>query len=146
MGLTVLDASVLIGVLDSDDVHHAAARDALTMRVGQSDAFIVPATAYAEALVGPIRRGPEAAAAVDAFLDALPARVEPATAGVARRAAGIRAEHGGRLRLPDAFVIATAFELGAERILTADRRWPDLAIDVAVIGDTIRGSSSPPRA
>lgn len=134
MGLTVLDASVLIGVLDSDDVHHAAARDALTARLGLGDALVVPATAYAEALVGPVRRGPEAAATVDAFLGALPAQVAPATAGIARRAAGIRAEHGGRLRLPDAFVIATALELGADRIVTADRRWPDLGIEVAVLG------------
>jgi predicted nucleic acid-binding protein len=134
VGLTVLDASVLIGVLDAEDVHHAAARDALTARLARGDALIVPATAYAEALVGPIRRGPEAAATVDAFIEALPARVEPATAGIARLAAGIRAEHGGRLRLPDAFVIATALELGADQIVTADRRWPDLSIEVAVLG------------
>jgi predicted nucleic acid-binding protein len=133
VGLTVLDASVIIAVLDRSDRHHAAARERLHARVAARDGLIVPASACAEILVGPSRRGPDAVETVDAFLAALPARIEPATAAVARRAAALRATHGNRLRLPDAFVIGTAIELEAGRILTAYRRWPPLSIVVEVL-------------
>jgi predicted nucleic acid-binding protein len=133
VGLTVLDASVVIAVLDRSDSHHAAARARLQERLSSRDTLIVPASAYAEILVGPYRRGSEAVDTVDAFLAALPAAIEPATTRVARQAASLRATHGERLPLPDAFVIATALELDADRILTADRRWPPLTIQVDVL-------------
>ena len=47
-------------------------------------------------------------AIVDRFLDALPARVEPATREIGAAAASLRASHGSSLRLPDALVAATA--------------------------------------
>jgi predicted nucleic acid-binding protein len=102
-------------------------------RLAASDRMVVPASAYAELLVGPMRRGPEAVATVDDFLAALPAEVVPLGREVARAAAELRARHPGRLRLPDAFVLGTAIELGADLVLTADRRWPridGLAINV----------------
>ncbi len=73
-----------------------------------------------------MRRGAEAAATVDAFLAALPAEIVPLDAGTARAAAALRAANPGRLRLPDAFVLGTALELGAALVLTADRRWPPI--------------------
>jgi PIN domain nuclease of toxin-antitoxin system len=73
-----------------------------------------------------------AVATVDAFIEALPAGLEPATAAVARTAARLRAQHGRSLPLPDAFVVATALELSADRVLTCDRRWPELEIPVEV--------------
>lgn len=133
MGLTVLDAGVLIAVLDSSDEHHAAATQAVVQARDQADALIVPVSAYAEMLVAPSRRGQGAAATVDQFLDALPARIEPATRSIGARAAALRAEHGPSLRLPDALVIATALELGADRIVTTDTRWPTMLIPVEVI-------------
>jgi hypothetical protein len=39
---------------------------------------------------------------VDSFVDALLARVEPASRGIASRAAELRARHAGGFRLPDA--------------------------------------------
>lgn len=105
MGLTVLDAGIVIAVLDSSDTHHAAARVALLATVHARDALILPASAYAEVLVAPQRQGPAAVAAVDAFLDALPATVQPITKQIARAASGLRAAHGRRLRLPDALVV-----------------------------------------
>ena len=124
MGLTVLDASVLIGALDATDPHHHAAVAAIRERLEASDRLVVPASAYAELLVGPIRRGTEAVAIVDGFLDALPAEVVALGPGVARAAATLRAANPGRLRLPDAFVLGTATELRADRVITADSRWP----------------------
>lgn len=133
MGLTVLDASVVIAVLDAADTHHAAATAAISARLGTRDTLVLPASAYAEVLVGAFRSGPSAVETVDEFVAALPANIEPATAAIARRAARVRAEHGRRLPLPDAFVIGTALDLRADRVLTADRDWPDLAITVEVV-------------
>lgn len=124
MGLTVLDASAVIGLLDASDAHHEAALAAIRERLVASDRIVLPASAYAELLVGPMRRGPEAVAVVDAFIAALPAEILPLGADVARAAASLRAQHPGRLRLPDAFVLGAAQHLGADRVLTADRRWP----------------------
>ena len=63
---------------------------------------------------------------VDAFLGALPAEIVPLGADVARASADLRARHATRLRLPDAFVLGTAVSLGADLVLTADRRWPTI--------------------
>jgi predicted nucleic acid-binding protein len=134
MGLTVLDAGIVVAALDSSDAHHAASVDALRVSRASGDALIVPASAYAEALVGPSRRGAEAVATVDAFLDALPAAVEPATREVAREASALRARHGRALRLPDALVLATAAVLRADQVLTTDAAWPETGAPVRVVG------------
>lgn len=134
MALTVLDAGVVIAILDAGDTHHLAAVRAVTSAIDRGDDLVVPASAYAELLVAPHRRGAEAVGAADAFLDALPAAIEPATRAVAARAAELRAQHGNQLRLPDALVVATAMALGAERVITTDARWPRLPIQVEVIG------------
>jgi predicted nucleic acid-binding protein len=84
--------------------------------------------------VAPHRRGAEAVDTADAFLDALPATVEPATRAIAAQAAGLRARHGTAVRLPDALVIATAMVLGAELVITTDGRWPSVPVPVEVIG------------
>ena len=127
MALTVLDASVIIAVLDASDPHHERATTALRERIAERDRLALPVSAYAESLAGPCRRGPEPVHTLDAFLLALPCAFEPATPVIARRAAQLRAEHGRGLRLPDAFVVATALELSADRVLTADRGWPAIA-------------------
>lgn len=134
MALTVLDAGVVIAMLDATDAHHSVARAALREALDRGDALVLPASAYAECLVGPLRRGPEAAATVDAFVEALPARVEPVTRSIARAAAALRARHGRAVRLPDALVLATAIELQAHRLLTTDASWPLLDVPVQVIG------------
>ena len=134
MGLTVLDAGIVIAVLDTSDAHHVASVQALRDARESGAALVVPASAYAEALVGPSRRGDEAVATVDAFLDALPAAVEPATRDVAREAAALRAMHGRGLRLPDALVLATATIVGADLVLTTDADWPASRVPVKVVG------------
>lgn len=134
MGLTVLDAGVVIAALDASDAHHAASVRALRQARESGDALVIPASAYAEALVGPSRRGDEAVATVDAFLDALPAAVEPASRGVAREAAALRARHGPSLRLPDALVLATAVAVAADRVITTDGGWPETGVHVEIVG------------
>jgi predicted nucleic acid-binding protein len=134
VGLTVLDAGIIIAVLDADDAHHHAAREALRHALERGDRLALPASAYAEAMVGPQRSDRDAATTVDAFIDALPATVEPATRDIARGAAALRARHGRSLRLPDALVLATAEALGADCVLTTDAGWADTGVDVRIVG------------
>ena len=130
MALTILDAGVVIGVLDASDAHHARARQALSAALGRLDSLAMPASAYAEAQVGPARRGRPAMRAVDEFLADLPAEVEPITRQIGARAAQLRAAHGTRLPLPDALVLAAAMHLKADRVLTTDRGWPDVGVRI----------------
>jgi len=133
VGLTVLDAGVVIAILDASDAHHAAAAEAVTRARERGATLLLPSSAYAECLVLPHRRGPEAVALVDSFVDALPARVEPASRAIAGAAAELRARHTGALRLPDALVVATAIVLGADLLLTTDAGWPTLPVVVEVV-------------
>ena len=93
---------------------------------------MLPATAYAEVLVAPARRGAAAVDRVDEALAALALRVEPVTPAIARAAATLRARHRS-LRLPDALVLATADVLGAANVLTADRAWSRISRKVRVV-------------
>ena len=133
MGLTVLDAGVIIATLDASDVHHHVAAQALMAARTGGDSLVLPASAYAKCLVSPYRRGPEAVAVVNAFVDALPARIEPASRAIASSAAELRARHAGTLRFPDALVVATAVVLGADRVITTDSGWPALSVTVEVL-------------
>lgn len=133
MALTVVDAGVVIAVLDAADTHHAAAVAALSHAHASGETVVLPASAYSEVLVAPFRRNGKSAAIVDSFLDTMPANLQPITREIARAAAKLRAQHGPRLRLPDALVIATALELSADRLLTTDRHWPDVGLPIAVI-------------
>jgi predicted nucleic acid-binding protein len=125
MGLTVLDAGIVIAGLDADDAHHPATASALATARDRGDSFVLPASAYAEVLVRPAAQGVATVARVDAALDAMAIAIANADREIARRAAALRARHSG-LRLPDALVIATAIELEADHLLTTDRRWKAL--------------------
>ena len=94
--------------------------------------LLIPTSAYAEILVAPNRRGPEAVAEVEAFLADFSIRLEALSPAIARAAAKLRS--GSRsLRLPDALVLATAEELGAEVVLTGDESWARISGRVTVI-------------
>jgi predicted nucleic acid-binding protein len=81
----------------------------------------------------PYRRGAEAVAVVDSYVDALPARVKPASRAIASAAAELPARHAGALRLPDALVVATALVVGADRLLTTDAGRPVLPVPVEAL-------------
>jgi predicted nucleic acid-binding protein len=120
VAIVVLDASVVIAFLDRADTHHGAAVEALGR--ARLDELALPSSAYAEILVDPWRRGPDAVTLVKRFLMDLSIRIEPLTAAIAERAAELRARHRS-LRLPDALVLATADVLAATA-LTCDRSRP----------------------
>lgn len=124
MGLTHLDAGVVIGYLDGDDTHHHPAVGALQDARTRRDHLAMSASAYAECLVAPARHGEETLSAVRATIAQLAVEVIPLGPDIAAAAAGLRAHHRS-LRLPDALVIATAEATDADHLLTTDRRWPD---------------------
>lgn len=123
MGLTHLDAGVIIGFLDGDDAHHTAARTVLSDALGRNDRLLMAASALAECLVGPARQGPEQIELFRSVIDRLPVSVVDLNTEIAIQAAVLRTAHRS-LRLPDALVIATAANSGADRLITTDRKWP----------------------
>jgi predicted nucleic acid-binding protein len=127
MGLTVLDAGVLIGFLDKGDLHHDAAVREFESARHRGDRIVIPASALAESMVAPARKGEPALEALREFIERLPVGVVQLDAEVAIIAAQIRAIHGPRLKLPDALVVATAINLEAEVLVTSDRGWPSNA-------------------
>jgi predicted nucleic acid-binding protein len=130
VALVVLDASLVIAFLDPDDALHDAAVEVLT--VHQHEELLMPASAYAEILVAPNRRGAKAVAEVEAFLADFAIRLEALTPTIARAAAKLRSEFRS-LRLPDALVLATAAELEADTVLTGDESWARISSRVTLI-------------
>ena len=130
MALVVLDASVIIGFLDPEDALHEACVAALSER--RHDNLLIPASVYAEILVAPYRTGAEAVAEVDAFLSDFAVKVEAITAAIARAAAQLRSARKS-LRIPDALVLATADEIGADIVLSGDESWTRTSQRVTVV-------------
>jgi predicted nucleic acid-binding protein len=129
MGVSVVDASVLIAVIDGQDVcHQTASRELRAAR--ERHEVLLPAVAFSEALVIPYGIGSTQGRAVEHQLRAL-GRIEPITDRIASRAAQLRARR--RVKLPDALVIATGVELRAQEILTFDQQWRSLAARVRVL-------------
>jgi predicted nucleic acid-binding protein len=124
MALIHLDGGVLIGFLDGDDAHHEAAGTVIAEALDEGDRLAMAASALAECLVGPARRGDEEIELVHGLRRRLPIEVVDLDVDIATAAARLRAGHRS-LRLPDALVIATAFEQEADELVTTDRRWPD---------------------
>lgn len=118
MAALILDASVLIALLDAADAHHERSIDDVEAADRAGRELLVPASAYSEALV--------AFARADRVDDARKAvvsmglEITPLTSEVAEQAAQLRARHE-RLRLPDAMVLATACELEGELLSYDDR-------------------------
>lgn len=118
MGALALDASVVIGLLEAGDAHHARAVRELRRSGERQDRLLLAASAYAEALVGPTKQGCEAI--VDGFIRDSRTEVVAIDREIARCAARLRAKHRS-LRLGDALVLACA-ELSGAELLTFDER------------------------
>jgi predicted nucleic acid-binding protein len=118
VGTLILDASVLIGLLDTADTHHERAIDDVEAADRDGHQLLLPASAYSETLVAfaRARRLAQARRAITA----MGITVVPLTDTIAERAAGLRARRAG-LRLPDAIVLATAQEIGGA-LLSYDRK------------------------
>jgi predicted nucleic acid-binding protein len=124
MGLTVVDAGILIGFFDESDAHHLRAKRELANARVRGDQIAVPASALAEALVSPARNGESSVMAIREFIERLPLVVAELDIEIAVVAARLGARHGQKLKLPDALVVATAIQKGAGVLVTTDRGWP----------------------
>lgn len=119
----ILDASVLIGLLDTADAHHAQAIQDTEAADQTGRPLLVPASAYSEALVA-FARANRIEDAREAII-AMGLTITPLTAPIAECAAELRARHE-RLRLPDAIVLASAHELNGD-LLSYDHNLARLA-------------------
>ncbi len=129
MGALILDASVLIGLLDRADAHHDRAVSDVERADRDGSALATAASAYSETLVA-FARAKRTAEARDA-LAGMGIDVCSLTAVIAERAAELRA-HYRSLRLPDALVLATArahdaelltYDEGLARVASTSSRW-----------------------
>jgi predicted nucleic acid-binding protein len=123
MGAMILDAGVLIGLLDAADAHHERAVTDVDRADRTGRSLATSASAYSEVLVAFARAG-RIADARNAIAG-MGVVVEPLTAAMAERAAELRAKHE-HLRLPDAMALACAQVTGAD-LLSYDQRLARLA-------------------
>ena len=133
MESAVIDASVILALLDPEDALHASAAVAARAARDAGRRFVLPASVLAEVLVGAARQSPDECErrrrqVVDAF-----GQPRPLDETVAVAAATRRARHPA-LRLPDAVVIATADVVAASVILTGDKRWRGVDSRVQIVG------------
>jgi predicted nucleic acid-binding protein len=117
--LSVLDASVLIALLDENDIGRPVARVAVEESKRDHD-LLIPVTAFSESIVAPYRRSRRDGQRAEAALAALGSLVG-VTRAIASQAAQLRATR--QIKLPDALILATAMQVAATQILTLDRRW-----------------------
>ena len=118
--MTVLDASVLIGHLNSDDPHHAASIDVIDAAADQP--LRASQLTVAAVLVTPARRG--RLEYMQRKLVALGLIEVPLPRDAAPRLAALRA--ATRLKLPDCCVLLVAEDVG-EPIVTFDAALRDAA-------------------
>jgi predicted nucleic acid-binding protein len=132
VGTIVLDTSVVLGVLDTSDVHHRTAARSITEHTEAGAQFGLPASVLSEVLVSEARRGHPEVEQRRVHLVSMFGPIRPIDEEVAVAAAHLRAEHRS-LRLPDALVIATGIVDDADIILTADKRWSSVDERVQVL-------------
>ncbi len=124
--MIVVDASVLLAHLNSNDAYHSRARAAL---IGAAEHPLAASSlTLAEVLAGPARAGKLELA--KAQLAALEIEEIPLAAGAADRLAQLRAETG--LKLPDCCVLLAALMTTAGGVLTFDDTLARKAHDLGV--------------
>jgi predicted nucleic acid-binding protein len=134
MGAVVLDASVILGLLDPLDALHLAAARATRERRAAGVRLLMPASVLAEVLVAPTRHGKAELALTRRLLADAFGDPHPVDESVAVAAAAWRARRPS-LRLPDALVLATADAVRADGVLTGDKRWRGLDRRIEIVGD-----------
>lgn len=120
MGALILDASVVLALLNPADTLGPAVVRALAAARERADEFVLPASAMAESLVWTARDRPDQLDILVRRLTGLFGQARPVDQQVAVATARLRARHRA-LRLPDALVIATAV-VADGTVLTCDGR------------------------
>lgn len=124
-----VDANILVAALDSQDLFHEAASEAI---VGHRKVIALNVTC-AEALVHPYRVGRSDEARL--ILEEYGVETVAVTNAIAYKAADLRATHGNRnFPMLDALVVATGIESGAS-VVTTDSKWPSIPnVDIQLLG------------
>ena len=116
MALVVFDSDVLIAYLGRNDAQHEKAVERVRLALRPGTRRLVSAVNYAEILIGPLRAAdPTAAEKVDEMFVRFAIETVAVDMALAHRAASVRAST--KLKLPDAFALATAID--------AEERWRD---------------------
>jgi predicted nucleic acid-binding protein len=102
----VLDSGAVVAFLDRDDVLHASA-DAAIRGLIVDHRFYASAVTFGEVLTG-ARLGRHAEEVIRGFFEELVTEILPIDIAVAERAARLRGDYKSLLRIPEAFVLATA--------------------------------------
>jgi predicted nucleic acid-binding protein len=114
VAVAVFDADVLIAYLGRDDTNHSNAVERVRKALEPGTRRMISAVNYAEVLIGPLRHaGPAGAETVDAMLGRFGIETIPVDFALARRAAAVRVRT--RLKLPDAFALATVIHIENRR-------------------------------
>lgn len=109
MAIVVFDADVLIAYLGSEDAHHSEAVNHMRRALEPGTRRLVSAVNYTEVLIGPLENaGAAGAETVDAMFARFGIETIKVDMALARRAAAVRART--RLKLPDAYAVATAID------------------------------------
>jgi predicted nucleic acid-binding protein len=107
VAVIVFDADVLIGYLGREDANHVEAVERMRQALGRGVRRMVSAVNYTEVLIGPLNAaGAAGAETVDAMFVRFGIETIQVDMALARRAAAVRVRT--RLRLPDAYAVATA--------------------------------------
>jgi len=107
VAVVVFDADVLIAYLGRDDANHVQAVESMRRALEPGTRRFVSAVNYTEVLIGPLQHaGPAGADTVDAMFVRFGIETIHVDMALARRAAAVRMRT--RLKLPDAYAIATA--------------------------------------
>lgn len=129
----VIDASVVLGLLDSQDPLHRPASDTVAALRQDDTEIVLPSFVLAEVLIGV---GAFDIGAIELRRDQLEAAVGPAfpVDGRVATAAAHRCAESRSMRLPEALLLGTADVVGAEQVLTGDARLAAIDPRVRVIG------------
>jgi predicted nucleic acid-binding protein len=117
----MLDTNVVSGLLNPYDALHGCAAEAVHAWEARGASFVISLITWSELLVGVMRKGPAAESALRKFREAAIDDVLAPSQPIAEAAARIRAADL-TVRVPDAFIMATARELEATALLSADRK------------------------
>lgn len=127
----VLDSSVVIAFVQTDDAHHPGVRDRILAARQRNERFVLPASVLAESLVGAYRAGTVVADEMREDLVRFFGPVRPVDEVVAATTAHLRSTQRS-LRFADALVVATGVVEDAT-VLTCDQQLASTDHPVEVI-------------
>jgi len=110
VAVVVFDADFLIAYLGRENANHHQAVERMRRALEPGMRRLVSAVNYSEVLIGPLQKaGAAGAETVDAMFVRFSIETSHVDTALARRAAAVRART--RLKLPDAYALATAIHL-----------------------------------